>query len=213
MTEAPSPSGPYTFRMPDHAALQGAVYNSVIGEIRSFVNASDPFINKERFNTFLHGIAAIITKHRNELTLATPLFDREIEPINKGWEFRFRTPWGGVANKNLDTPDNIFYKVRKYLVILDRGLLGFEFHHKKRESLKVLEGLCIGVASIHGAKGWKEGQVLLTLMKPGDTCTLEPGDEHGIIALTKSVVEEKASEDTGGDLFFIFPAEQIEELN
>ena len=198
------PKIPYTFRMAETTSSL-----AVIPELAAFINSTNDITSGEQFNELLRGVATIITGHQAELTIPTPLFDSEITPIQKGWEFRFPTPWGGVANKDLHTEDNVHFDVRKYLVIQGKGMLGFEFHKKKRESLLVKEGLCIGIASLHGAKGWKEGHVTLTLMKPGDTCTLEPGDEHGIIALTKCVVEETATDDTGGDLYFIFPAEQV----
>jgi hypothetical protein len=210
MTEAPK--GPYTFRMADTMSFIRTGHAALVRKLTWFIDSSGRIGNTADFNAFLGGIAAIITNHQKDLTLKTPLFDKEIELIKKGWEFRFPTPWGGVANKKLDTDDNAHFNVRKYLVIQQKGMLGFEFHKNKQETLRVKEGLCIGISSIHKAKGWQNGHVTLTFMKPDDTCTLRPGDEHGVIALTKCVVEETATDDTGGDLYFIFPAKQADEL-
>jgi hypothetical protein len=195
----------YVFRMAKGPSALEPRLDLFVRELTVFVDGTGTIHNAVEFNSFLKRAGGIIARHQAELELESPLFDREIQSIHEGWEFRFPTPWGGVANKDLSTSDDVYYAVRKYLVIQQKGMLGFECHENKLEELQVLEGLCIGISSIHGAPGWEKGCVALTFMKPGDRCVMEPGDEHGIIALTNCVVEEKAKNDTGGDLEFIFP--------
>jgi hypothetical protein len=199
----------YIFRMAEGPSGLEPGLDVLARELAVFVNGTGTITNTEEFNSFLENAAKIVTQHQAELNRENPLFDREIQAIQRGWEFRFPTPWGGVANKSLSTWDEVHYEVRKYLVIHPKGMLGFECHKKKLEELRVLEGWCIGISSIHGEKGWTEGRVTLAFMKPGDRCVLKPGDEHGIVALTKCVIEECASDDTGGDLEFIFPARNV----
>jgi hypothetical protein len=58
-------------------------------------------------------------------------------------------------------------------------------------------------------KGFIKGVVTLTLGKKGDTVTLHPGDEHGIIALTNCVIEEESTNYLT-DLTYIFQSNQVE---
>jgi hypothetical protein len=40
----------------------------------------------------------------------------------------------------------------------------------------------------------------LTFAGPGDTCTLHPGNRHGIIAITNAVILEKANNTLKSDI-------------
>jgi hypothetical protein len=194
----------YIFRMANIPSPLEPRFDSLVRELSHFVNGTPAIHDEESYSAFLNSIAKIITGHQAALEMPTPLFDIEIQPILKGYEYRFQTQWGGVVNKLLTSNDGAWYDVQKYLVIQQKGMLGLEYHEHKHEELQVKEGLCIGISSIHRSEDWKEGYVTLMLMKPGDACVMEPGDEHGLIALTNCVVEETATKDSGGDLYFVF---------
>lgn len=203
------PQGPFTFRMSDAESALGPEYTALVAELTEFINSTQQISFAAEFNAMLRGVAEIIDKHQEVPTLPTPIFDKGMTPEKRKSEFGFNVPWGRVTPKDLHTEDDDHYDVRKFLIIQQKGMLGFEYHKKKHEELLVKEGLCIGISSTFGTPEYEKGQVTLTFMKPGDHCVLEPLDNHGVIALTKCVLEETASDDTGSDLYFIFPAEQV----
>ena len=81
--------------------------------------------------------------------------------------------------------------------------MGFEYHKLKHEKLKILEGKCVLFYSNHKSKGWEKGQICYKLAKPYDKFEFCPYDEHGIIALKNSVIEETSTNDLD-DLVFVY---------
>lgn len=131
-----------------------------------------------------------------------PIYNKEIIPISKPARLTERTAWGGVALKKVDVEKDY---IQKLLVINAYGLLGFEIHKLKHEQLKILEGVCLVLYSNHADPNWKQGEVRVRLGVPGDKFEFLPKDEHGIIALTNSVIEETSTNQLD-DLTYIFPA-------
>jgi len=134
------------------------------------------------------------------------LFRKELQEATRSYPLSEPTPWGGVPLKAVDVEKDY---IRKLLVIKQYGILGFEIHKHKLEKLKILEGICLLITSQHGAKDWQKGQVSVALGKKGNKVVLEPGDEHGIIALTNCVIEEQSTNHLT-DLSYIFKSNQVE---
>lgn len=195
----------YTFRMASDASPLEREHPTFVQELSTYVNESLPVGSKDEYLAFIAGITDIIGRHKEELDCATPLFDKEIQPIGTN-ELTIKTPWGGVSFKEVSVTGD---HVEKLLVVRQAtdpsGVLGFEYHHLKDEKLEVKEGLAIFISSDHTAEGWKEGNVTLTFARPGDTCTLHPESEHGVIALTNLVLLETSTcHLDASDLLFVF---------
>jgi hypothetical protein len=133
------------------------------------------------------------------------LFAKELKEGTKDYPLSESTPWGGVPLKQVNVDKDY---IRKLLVVKQYGILGFEIHKQKLEKLKVLEGMCLLISSQHERKNWEKGRVSIQLGKPVDKVTLQPGDEHGIIALTNCVIEEESTNHLT-DLTYIFQASQV----
>lgn len=133
------------------------------------------------------------------------LFKKEIKPILKEKPLTEKTPWGGVVLKKVDVDKNY---IRKLLVIRQYGILGFEVHKFKIEELKILEGKCLMIKSCHRERDWEKGKVEIISSKTNDKFKFFPADEHGLIALSDCVIEEKSTNHLD-DLIFIFNSKQL----
>lgn len=142
-----------------------------------------------------------ISYHKTSSTL----FEKELHHIKRSEPLSEKTPWGGVVLKKVDVAKDY---IQKLLVIKEYGVLGFEIHRKKLEKLKVLEGTCIALYSNHKNKQYKKGGIRVALASPFDRFIFHPNDEHGIIALTNCVIEEKSTNHLD-DLVYIFKTRQI----
>ncbi|MBU1499648.1 hypothetical protein KKE48_02160, partial [Patescibacteria group bacterium] len=116
-----------------------------------------------------------LSKKKYKYNLKTPLFNQEIKLIKAKKPLSEATAWGGVNLKKVDVAKNY---IKKLLVIRKYGILGYEYHKKKIERLKILEGYCL---------------VNFKLAKPGDKFKYVPGEEHGVVALTNCVIEEQST--------------------
>ena len=130
-----------------------------------------------------------------------PLYKKEIIPIKGRLALTEGTPWGGVSLKKVDVERNF---IKKLLVVGKLGKLGFEYHRKKHERLEVVEGKCLVLYSNH-ANGMGKGEMDCKIAAKGDRFYFMPYDEHGILALTDCVIEEKSTNNLD-DLVFIYNA-------
>lgn len=156
-------------------------------------------------NEYNNIVQKIVKLFKNEDLLPrikSPLFEKEIVQISKSAPLTEKTVWGGVSLKKVDVGKNF---IKKLLVIGQYGILGFEIHKQKHERLKILEGVCIVLFSNHADPNWKKGKISVRLAAPGDKFEFLPNDEHGIIALTNAVIEEKSTNYLD-DLVYIFKA-------
>lgn len=195
----------YEFEYSQLSQKDTSQFNPFITDLTQFLQGHTPVSTESEYNEFLKELFEVIHVHQDLFTLTSPLYNTEIGPIQAKRALTEVTPWGGVALKKVDVDENY---VRKLLVVGKKGILGFEIHELKHEHLNVLEGICLFIHSVHEDPGWKEGVVNLSLVLPGDTITLLPGDEHGIIALTDSVVEETSTNHLD-DLIFLFNSKQL----
>jgi mannose-6-phosphate isomerase-like protein (cupin superfamily) len=158
------------------------------------------FSTRTEYLTLMNKLASIAKK--SKINKTSPIYSREISPIKNGKPLTEKTNWGGVALKNVDVENDF---VRKLLVVGKYGRLGFEYHNVKHEHLTVLEGMCIVLYSNHKRSGWKKGGVTAKVASKGDKFDFLPGDEHGILALTNCVIEERSTNHLD-DLVFVFNA-------
>ena len=164
-------------------------------------------LNESQFSSrheYLKMVRSIISSvSRSSLKLSTSnAYQREIIPIKRGHPLTQKTPWGGVSLKEVDVGND---HIRKLLVIKKFGLLGFEYHRKKHEHLRIVDGSCIVLYSNHKSSNWKKGKVAFKLAGKGDKFKFLPFDEHGIIALTNCVIEETSNNHLD-DLVYVYKA-------
>jgi len=208
----------YQFRYKAGDTPVSAKYTSFVEELTTSLASSSVVTNESDYNALLKQIDAVIVKNAGAFSDPTPVFDREMADIAHNPSEAFPDPmivpvvWGGVVHKFIDVEGQYEKEktkhVQKLLVIQKRGILGFEIHKEKYEHLDVVDGVCLFIHSIHTSKDWKEGQVFLTLAEKGASTTLLPGDEHGMIALSNTVVKETSSYHLK-DLIFLFNSEQV----
>lgn len=195
----------YEFEYSQLSKTETSQFDPFIKELTQLLSTHRPVETEIEYNKFLMDLFVVIKHHEDQFTVTSPLYDKEIGPIRAKKALTESTAWGGVALKKVDVDENY---VRKLLVVGKNGILGFEIHEFKHEHLEVIEGICLFIHSVHANKDWKEGKVNLSLVQRGDTITLLPGDEHGIIALTDSVVEETSTNHLD-DLIFLFNSKQV----
>lgn len=166
-------------------------------DVTQFISAKS-FSSQKRYASLIKGSLSLVRK-RNAKG-AYPLFKKEIKPILKNLTLTEKTPWGGVSLKRVDV-----YKdyIQKLLVVRRFGVLGFEYHKQKHEKLRILEGKCLVFYSNHRAKDWRKGKVSWKIGTKGDRFEFFPLDEHGMIALTDSVIEETSTNHLD-DLTYIY---------
>lgn len=180
------------FRKDNQAFLELANYFKTIRSINSTA----------QYNNILQKIVSS-AKNGKPLPIKNfPIYEKEILPISKSAPLTEKTAWGGVSLKKVDVEKNY---IRKLLVIGRYGVLGFEIHKLKHERLKILEGACIVLYSNHGSRNWEPGKITVKLGVPGDKFEFLPNDEHGIIALSNAVIEERSTNHLD-DLVYIFKA-------
>lgn len=177
----------------------------ILKKLTSYIKTLQPVSRTVQYNSVIKKIVSL-TKNIEILPKAKfPIYDKEIIPISKSVPLTEKTPWGGVSLKKIDVEKNY---IRKLLVIAKHGVLGFEIHKLKHERLKILEGVCIVLYSNHANPNWKKGKISVKLGVPRGKFEFLPNDEHGIIALTKCVIEETSTNHLD-DLVYIFPALQV----
>lgn len=202
----------YTFRYQDSSQPVSEHYHQVISTIKEYLHNTSAISTETAYQSLLSGLDAVIMPYTQSFQTETSLFDYQMGLIESNRSQTFPTPWGGVSHTFIDV-DGLYEKdinkrVKKYLVIKQRGILGFEIHKEKYEHLEVTEGACLFIYSNHKHKDWKEGEIFLTLAEKGATATLLPGDEHGMIALINCVVQETSSYHLD-DLIFLFNSQQF----
>jgi len=190
---------PYRFCLNTEAAVPAALPGQFVAEIAGLVEASKPVNSDEAYTEFLAGVTGVIKKYAPQLMAETPIFQSRLPRIGRH-EQTIVTGWGGVFFREASEKND---RVEKYLIVKQAadpsGVLGFEYHKKKVEKLRVEEGYALLM------QAEPAGTVTLTFAGPGDTCELQPPTAHGIIPLTNTVILETSNyELDADDLMFIF---------
>lgn len=153
------------------------------------------------YNNFVRDVIDVAKQHYRIQTL-TSIYNQEIKLIENNKPLTEGVTWGEVVLKKVDVEKDF---IQKLLIIKQYGVLGFEIHEKKQERLEVIEGVCL-IFQVDHAKNNHE--IHLYLAKKGDIFSFAPRDEHGVIALTETVIEETSTNHLD-DLVYIFKASQI----
>jgi hypothetical protein len=124
------------------------------------------------------------------------VFDAHRAAIAAGEDAVIPTSWGGVHILSYEHP-----QVEKFLAVDQGRFLAFEMHAEKIETLLGEEGYGVLVYRCKSS-----GQLQTETIEPGSTRTLQPGQEHTIIALSNLLVRERSTDPRGmdQDLIFIF---------
>lgn len=191
---------PYTFRINSEATAPAALPAEFVAEITGRINASRPIDSDQAYTDFLAGITEIIQRYSSGLIADTPIFEARLPRIGRHEQTISVPAWGGVFFTFASEADD---RVEKYLIVKQAadplGVLGFEYHQKKVEKLKVEEGYVLLM------KADDSGNVSLTFAGPGDSCELNPPTAHGIIPLTNTAILETSNYQLDADdLLFIF---------
>ena len=177
----------------------------IFKKLAAYIKTVKSITTTDQYNTFIKKVILIFRDSKILPSTKFPIYEKEIVQISKSVPLTEKTPWGGVVLKNVDVDKDY---IRKLLVIGKHGVLGFEIHKLKHERLKIIEGVCIVLYSNHANAKWKEGKISVKVGVPGDRFEFLPNDEHGIIALTNMVIEEKSTNHLD-DLVYIFAASQV----
>lgn len=153
------------------------------------------FPSKETYREYCHGVIAAYRSTSTEEP-PTPTFHSHMKKIEQGGEMVIPTSWGGVDIIHRDDPT-----VEKFLVVKGGSFLAFEKHDEKVETLIGEEGFGVLVYRPEG-----ETELKAEVIRPGWTRTLQPGQEHTIVALSDLLVREKSLDYKGmdKDLIFLF---------
>lgn len=174
-------------------------------KVSAYLKAVKPITSTVEYDELMQGIILLHKNYRFIWPNTFSIYNREKIAIGRSKPLTEKTTWGGVSLKQVDTERNF---VKKLLVIKQYGVLGFELHKRKNEELKIMEGLCIILHSNHASPDWKNGRICISFSAPGDIFEFLPNDEHGILALTHCVIEEKSTNHLD-DLHYIFAASQF----
>lgn len=175
----------------------------LFSQLQAFLDKTHTASSEKEYNGFIHALVALLKNE--QIRNSSRLFAKELKDITITSPLIEPTVWGGVSIKKVDTTKDF---VQKLLLVKQYGILGFEIHKRKLEKLHVLEGTCLLLSSQHKKTAWEKGQVTIVLGKVGTQVVLEPGDEHGIIALIDCVIEETSTNHLD-DLVYIFPSQQL----
>jgi len=204
MTEIIAVKQPYKFRINAETPIPARLPQQFTDEIARFVDSSKPADSDETYTDFLTGITEIIKNYALQLTADTPIFQQRLARIGRH-EQTIATNWGGVFFREASEAKN---HVEKYLIVKQAidpsGVLGFEYHKRKKEKLQIEEGyvLLMQVDT--------PGSIALTYAGQGKTCELQPPVGHGIIPLTNATILETSNyELDADDLLFIFKPKQV----
>lgn len=165
-----------------------------IARNQSSISLPEPkFVSQDAYRSYCNGLVASY-RDSNPSTPSTPTFAGHLNAIAQGGEMVIKTGWGGVDIVSYTHPD-----VEKFLVVEGGKFLAFEKHDEKVETLIGEEGLGVLVYRPEGSDSLKA-----EFIQPGWTRTLQPGQEHTIIALSNLLVREKSIDPKGMDKDLIF---------
>lgn len=171
---------------------------NIATNITTFSPSSPDFSSESAYRAYCQGACEDFGK-LSQASPKTPTFPHHREAITAGGPSVIQTGWGGVHITKHEHPS-----VEKFLVVDGGKFLAFEKHEQKVETLHGKEGYGILVYRPEGATA-----LVAEMIQPGWSRTLQPGQEHTIIALTNLLVFETSKDPKGmdQDLIFIYMPE------
>lgn len=170
-------------------------------ETNTSIHFSPPpptFSSQEDYRSYCHGLVAAF-RRGSYAAPPLPTFANHRQAIAAGGDAVIQTGWGGVDITKHQHP-----AVEKFLVVDAGKFLAFEKHDEKVETLHGREGYGVLVFRPEGSE-----KLVAEVITPGWSRTLQPGQEHTIIALTNLLVFEQSTDPKGmdQDLIFIYMPE------
>jgi hypothetical protein len=151
------------------------------------------FSSAEAYRGYCNGLIETFAGHNGDV-VDTHRFQQHLATIERGGEQVIKTSWGGVDIQKYEHPS-----VEKFLVVQQGKFLAFEKHDEKVETLMGKEGYGVLVYRPEG-----EQELRAEAIVPGWSRTLQPGQEHTIVALTDLLVLEHSDDPKGMDKDLIF---------
>jgi len=195
-----------TFRMPEKRIKTKIEkqHPDFAMQVRTLVNASQQIHDGDEYESLIGRITAVIKRHSGEISIQNQLFVDQMALINDE-ELDFEVEdWGGVAYQKADVKKHIR---EKYLLVRQSidpvGTLWLEYHKEKHEHLTFEAGY--GLITTSEPSQWETGQLSVAFTGPHDRFTLNPGNVHGIIALTDLAVFEQSDSSLKSDIYSVFP--------
>ncbi len=190
---------PYSFRISPEQPVPPAMPREFVAEVTGFINSSKPVDSDQTYTDFLEGLTEIIGRYASQLTADTPIYQERLPRIGHH-EQTIATGWGGVFFREASEAND---HVEKYLIVKQATdpfwVLGFEYHKKKIENLRIEEGQVLLM------KANDSGSVSLTFAGPGESSEFNPPTAHGVIPLTNCTILETSNYELDAvDLLFIF---------
>jgi hypothetical protein len=195
-----------TFRMPEKRIMTKIEkqHPDFAMQVMTLVNASKQIHDGVEYESLIGKITAVIKHHSSEISIQNKLFINQMALINdEELDFEVKD-WGGVAYQKADVKKHIR---EKYLLVRQSidpiGTLWLEYHKEKHENLTFKAGYSLITTS--EPNQWERGQLSVAFAGPNDKFTLNPGNVHGIIALTDLAVFEQSDSSRKHDIYSIFP--------
>ena len=168
--------------------------------MKEYLGANPPrFDSNEGFNTWCRNVTAAFKGAQHLAGAQGEEFAARLAAIAKGGEKVIRTPWGGVDIEERNDPH-----VEKYLVVRAGHYLAYESHELKEEHLDVRAGSAVLILCRKGDR-----QMSAQVLEQGATVSLNPGDEHCLIALSDLLVFETSEDHKGMDQDLVFRYEPV----
>lgn len=173
------------------------------GPFRDLLNNVPEFSSCEVFRGFCRSLVSSYNLVNKGLDVEGRSFDEHLSNIKNNRGHIIETSWGGV-----DILSYVHPNVEKFLVIEAGKYLAFEKHDEKIETLLGEEGFGVLVyrplTEEIGDSIKIRPPLKAEIIKPGFSITLQPGQEHTIVALSNLLVREKSQDFKGMDKDLIF---------
>jgi len=172
--------------------------------LRGLIQNVPEFISCDTYRGYCMELVKTYQSASTCVDLLDSQFKQHLKNIKSSTGHIIQTGWGGVDIITYEHP-----QVEKFLVVEAGKFLAFEKHDEKVETLIGEEGVGVLVyRPLPADKTYSEKTerpaLQAEIIEPGWTITLQPGQEHTIIALSDLLVREKSQDYKGMDKDLIF---------
>lgn len=184
--------------------MRGSMPDEIRGALEKLVFGVPEFTSGEIYRSYCMDL---IKRYKSNFTGAFTTgqqFKKRLQNIQNSQGHIIQTDWGGVDIVSYEHPN-----VDKFLVVESGKFLAFEKHEQKVETLLGDEG--VGVLIFRPLPGedidlldTAQPALKAEIIEPGWTKTLQPGQEHTIVALSDLLIRETSLDYKGMDQDLIF---------